>query len=60
MDLFLKLLRKLGNCDVLQEKVTYVEKCNFAVEQKIAGNLKKVKFQVLMDSVLHTYKNHVH
>ncbi len=37
------------HCDVLQEKVTYVGKCNFAVERKIAGNLKKVKFQVLMD-----------
>ncbi len=36
-------------CDVLQEKVTYVGKYNFAAEWKIAGNLKKVKFQVLMD-----------
>ncbi len=36
-------------CDTLQEKVTYVGKRNFAVEQKIAGNLKKVEFQVLMD-----------
>ncbi len=37
-------------CDVLQEKVTYVGKHNFAVEWKTAGNLKKVKFQVLMDT----------
>ncbi len=36
-------------CDALQKKVTYFGKCNFAVEQKIAGNLKKVKFQILMD-----------
>ncbi len=37
-------------CDVLQEKVTYVGKHNFAVEWKIAGNFKKVKFQVFMDT----------
>ncbi len=37
-------------CDALQEKVTYNGKRNFVVEQKIAGNVKKVKFQVLMDT----------
>ncbi len=36
-------------CDALQEKVIYVGKRNLAVELKIACNLKKVEFQVLMD-----------
>ncbi len=31
-------------------RYTYVGKRNFAVMQKIAGNLKKVKFQVLVDT----------
>ncbi len=35
---------KNWKCDALQVKVTYAGKHNFAVEQKIAGNLKKVKF----------------
>ncbi len=37
-------------CDILQEKVTYVGKCNFAEERKIAGNFKKVKFQILKNT----------
>ncbi len=42
-------MTNLNICDALQEKVTYVGKRNFALEQKIAGNLKKIKFHVLMD-----------
>ncbi len=44
-----RYLKNFGKCDALQEKVTYVGKCNFSIERKIAGNLKKVRFQVLMD-----------
>ncbi len=40
---------QIGICDALQEKVTYVGKRNFTVERKMIGNLKKLKFQVLMD-----------
>ncbi len=36
-------------CDALQGTVNYVGKRNFAAQRKIARNLKKVEYQILMD-----------